>query len=149
MARRDDREYRKYLREEQRSQAGCSAGRMQPEFRHGLLALAKPRVRPGYNSSPVATLYPFRALRPNATDAARIAAVPYDVVTTDEARALAEGNPLSFLRVSRAELELPAGHDPYAAAVYERAAKNFESLRREALILENEPSLYFYRLTMG
>src|SRR6267142_15699 len=149
MARRDDREYRKYLREEQRSEAGCSAGRMQPEFRRGLLALAKPRVRPGYNSSPVATLYPFRALRPNATDAARIAAVPYDVVTTDEARALAEGNPLSFLRVSRAELELPAGTEPYADAVYERAARNFQSLRDKALVIDDEPSVYLYQLQMG
>jgi uncharacterized protein (DUF1015 family) len=97
----------------------------------------------------MATLYPFRALRPKSADAATIAAVPYDVVSTDEARALAEGNPLSFLRVSRAELELPAGHDPYAAAVYERAAKNFASLRGKALIVEDEPSVYFYRLTMG
>jgi uncharacterized protein (DUF1015 family) len=97
----------------------------------------------------MATLYPFRALRPRSADAAKIAAVPYDVVSTDEARAFAEGNPLSFLRVSRAELELPAGHDPYAADVYERAAKNFQSLRRDALIVEDEPSLYFYRLTMG
>src|SRR5205814_288718 len=97
----------------------------------------------------MATLFPFRALRPTRDDAARIAAVPYDVVSTEEARVLAEGNPLSFLRVSRAELELPPGHDPYAADVYERAAKNFASLRRDALTLEDEPSLYFYRLTLG
>jgi uncharacterized protein (DUF1015 family) len=97
----------------------------------------------------MATLFPFRALRPKPADAAKIAAVPYDVVSTDEARALAEGNPLSFLRVSRAELELPEGHDPYGADVYERAAANFASLRREALTVEDEPSLYFYRLTMG
>ena len=45
--------------------------------------------------------------------------MPYDVVNTDEARALADGNPLSFLRVSRAEIELPDGTDPYAAAVYD------------------------------
>src|SRR5438094_759464 len=83
----------------------------------------------------MATLYPFRALRPTSADAAKIAAVPYDVVSTDEARALANGNPLSFLRVSRAELELPDGADPYSAAVYERAAKNFESLRKSALIV--------------
>ena len=60
----------------------------------------------------MATLHPFRALRPNAANAPRIAAVPYDVVNADEARTLAEGNPLSFLRVSRAEIELPAGSDP-------------------------------------
>ena len=80
----------------------------------------------------MATLYPFRALRPNAADAARIAAVPYDVVSTDEARALADGNPLSFLRVSRAEIELPAGTDPYADAVYERAADELRGAARRA-----------------
>lgn len=97
----------------------------------------------------MATLYPFRALRPRPGDAARVAAVPYDVVNTDEARALAEGNPLSFLRVSRAEIELPAGTDPYADAVYERAAQNFDALRTKALVVEDEPSLYFYRLHLG
>ena len=97
----------------------------------------------------MATLHPFRALRPNADSAARIAAVPYDVVSTDEARALAEGNPQSFLRVSRAELELCAGDDPYSGAVYQRAADNFASLRTSALILEDEPSVYLYRLQMG
>src|SRR5947209_8739413 len=97
----------------------------------------------------MATLHPFRALRPNATHAPRIAAVPYDVVSTDEARALAEGNPLSFLRVSRPELELPAGTDPHADAVYQRAAENFAVLRARALLVESEPSVYIYRLTMG
>src|SRR5207249_9164554 len=94
-----------------------------------------------YNLSPMATLYPFRALRPRSADAAKIAAVPYDVVSTDEARALADGNPLSFLRVSRAELELPDGSDPYAAAVYERAAKNFEKLRESVLVVEDDASV--------
>ncbi len=97
----------------------------------------------------MATLLPFRALRPNPADAARIAAVPYDVVSTDEARALADGNPLSFLRVSRAELELPAGADPYAENVYRRAAANFEALKKSSLVVEDEPSVYFYRLRMG
>jgi uncharacterized protein (DUF1015 family) len=97
----------------------------------------------------MATLLPFRALRPGQTDAARVAAVPYDVVSTDEARLLAEGNPLSFLRVSRAELELPAGTDPYSPDVYERAVENFRRLREQALIVEAEPGLYFYRLRMG
>jgi uncharacterized protein (DUF1015 family) len=95
------------------------------------------------------TLYPFRALRPNAVNAASIAAVPYDVVSTAEARALAEGNSLSFLRVSRAELELPSGTDPYSDAVYQRATANFETLRKTSLEIEEEPSVYFYRLRMG
>jgi uncharacterized protein (DUF1015 family) len=97
----------------------------------------------------VATLRPFRALRPRPSAAAAIAAVPYDVVSTDEARALAEGNPESFLRVSRAELELPAGADPYSTAVYDRAVANFKALRERSLVLEDEPSVYFYRLRMG
>ena len=97
----------------------------------------------------MATLRPFRALRPRPADAARIAAVPYDVVTTEEARALAADNPLSFLRVSRAELELPAGTDPYSDAVYHRAAENFDALKTEALVVEDAPSVYFYRLRTG
>jgi uncharacterized protein (DUF1015 family) len=97
----------------------------------------------------MATLHPFRALRPRASDAPAIAAVPYDVVSTDEARALAEGDPRSFLRVSRAEIELPPGTDPHSEAVYQRAAQNFEALRQTSLEVEAEPSLYFYRLRMG
>ena len=96
----------------------------------------------------MATLQPFRALRPKPADAARIAAVPYDVVSTDEARALADGNPQSFLRVSRPELELPEGADPYAPGIYQRAKDNFSALRDTSLVLEDEPSVYFYRLRM-
>jgi len=97
----------------------------------------------------MSTLIPFRALRPTPADAARIAAVPYDVVSTEEARALAHGNPLSFLRVSRAELELPNGTDPYSDDVYTRAADNFRMLKDASLVVEDEPSVYFYRLRMG
>jgi uncharacterized protein (DUF1015 family) len=96
----------------------------------------------------MATLQPFRALRPKPADAARIAAVPYDVVSTDEARDLADGNPQSFLRVSRPELELPNGADPYAPGIYQRAKDNFTALRDNSLVLEDEPSVYFYRLRM-
>ncbi len=94
----------------------------------------------------MATVYPFRALRPRPDDAPRIAAVPYDVVTTEEARAQADDNPLSFLRVSRPELELPPGTDPYSDAVYERGVLNFERLKKTALVVEDQPSVYFYRL---
>src|SRR5262245_43887171 len=97
----------------------------------------------------MATLYPFRALRPRPADAQRIAAVPYDVVTTDEARALANGNPLSFLHVSRAEIDLPSTVDPHSDAVYQRALENFSGLKARALLVEAEPALYFYRLRMG
>jgi uncharacterized protein (DUF1015 family) len=97
----------------------------------------------------MATLYPFRALRPRPADAARVAAVPYDVVNTDEARALAEGNPLSFLRVSRPEIELPSSVDPHSEGVYERAVENFAKLKDAALLLDADAGVYFYRLRMG
>jgi uncharacterized protein (DUF1015 family) len=96
----------------------------------------------------MAKLYPFRALRPTPENAALVAAVPYDVVNADEARAQVGGNPLSFLRVSRAEIELPAGTNPYADAVYDKAVENFKTLRRTSMVVEDEPSLYFYRLKM-
>jgi uncharacterized protein (DUF1015 family) len=97
----------------------------------------------------MATLHPFRALRPTPATAAQIAAVPYDVVSTDEARTLAGDNRFSFLRVSRAEIELPPATDPYSPAVYQRAAEHFAELRKSALVVEDEPSVYFYRLQMG
>jgi len=97
----------------------------------------------------MAFLAPFRALRPTPASAARVAAVPYDVVSTEEARALAT-DPLSFLHVSRAEIDLPPTVSPYAADVYERARQNFEALREKApLVTEDDASLYIYRLTMS
>ena len=98
----------------------------------------------------MAALRPFRALRPARESAAAVSSVPYDVVTTEEARALASGNPLSFLRVTRSEIDLPAGSDPYSPAVYAKARDNFAALRKDApMIEESEPSLYFYRLRTG
>ena len=95
----------------------------------------------------MALVRPFRALRPEAAIARTVASVPYDVVTTDEARALAAGNPLSFLHVSRSEIDLVPGADPYSEVVYATAAANLERLRRDApLVVEAVPSLYVYRL---
>ena len=97
----------------------------------------------------MAVLSPFRALRPTPDAAPRVAAVPYDVVSTDEARALA-ADPLSFLHVSRAEIDLPPAVSPYSDDVYQRARDNFATLRAAApLVTEDEASLYVYRLTMG
>ena len=98
----------------------------------------------------MALLHPFRALRPRPEQAAAVAAVPYDVVSTKEARSLASGKPLSFLHVSRAEIDLPADTNPYAPVVYDTAARNFARLRADApLVQEATQSLYFYRLRMG
>lgn len=98
----------------------------------------------------MATIRAFRALRPPAEKAEFVSAVPYDVVNTAEARALAAGNPLSFLHVSRPEIDLPDGVDIHSDAVYAKAAENFEKLKAEApLFIEETPSLYVYRIRMG
>jgi uncharacterized protein (DUF1015 family) len=98
----------------------------------------------------VAVIRPFRALRPNPAQAKAVASVPYDVVNTEEARELAKGNPLSFLHVSRPEIDLPVGTDNYSDAVYRKAVENFDSLIAKApLETEAEPSLYLYKLVMG
>jgi uncharacterized protein (DUF1015 family) len=98
----------------------------------------------------MASVHPFRALRPAPDAAPAVSSVPYDVVTTEEARALVAGNPLSFLRVTRSEVDLPSDADPYSPAVYERARENFAWLSEKApLLFDESPSLYFYRLRMG
>ena len=98
----------------------------------------------------MASLHPFRALRPAPPSAPAVSSVPYDVVSTDEARQLASANPLSFLHVTRSEIDLPADTDPYSAQVYERAKQNLAALRERApLVHDDAPSLYFYRLRMG
>lgn len=95
-------------------------------------------------------IHPFQALRPRRNLVAQVSCVPYDVVDRGEAAALAEGNPLSFLRVSRSEIELPESVDPYADEVYARSAANFASLRRRRVFArEAAPCLYLYRLRRG
>jgi uncharacterized protein (DUF1015 family) len=99
---------------------------------------------------PVAVIRPFSALRPPTDKAAQVASPPYDVVNTREARALASGNPLSFLHVSRPEIDLPEGTDIYSDAVYELGAQNFQRLIKECPLETDEaPSIYLYRLIMG
>ena len=89
-------------------------------------------------------------LRPSPANVDRVSAVPYDVVNAEEARAMAAGNPLSFLHVSRAEIDLPPATDPYSDAVYNKALENFTTLRTSApLVVEDEPAVYFYRLKNG
>jgi hypothetical protein len=96
----------------------------------------------------MADVRPFAALRPRAGLAPRVAAVPYDVVNAEEARALAT-DPLSFLHVSRAEIDLPPATDPYADAVYAGAVQAQAALRASSLEVESRPAVYLYRLTMG
>ena len=98
----------------------------------------------------MAAVRPFHALRPVPEAASAVAAVPYDVVSTAEARALAADNPLSFLHVSRAEIDLPPDADPYASEVYRTAARNLDMLKAAApFVVEEQRSLYLYRLRAG
>ena len=92
----------------------------------------------------------FAALRPNAEDAALVASVPYDVVDTAEAKALAEGNPKSFLHVSRPEIDLPSGTDSSSDEAYRQARKALDGLIANGTLVKDEESkFYAYRQTMG
>ncbi len=98
----------------------------------------------------MATLKPFAALRPKPELAARICELPYDVMSSDEARTTAAGNPLSFLHVSKPEIDLPPGTNPYAPEVYAKGAENFQKLIRDgALKQDAQPCFYLYRQIMG
>lgn len=89
---------------------------------------------------------PFAALRPLPNIAAQVSSVPYDIVTTEEARQLAADNPRSFLRVLRPEIDLPVETDPHDPAVYAAAKQNFQRLLSNGdLVREDEPKLYLYR----
>src|SRR5213592_4256591 len=76
----------------------------------------------------MATLRPFAALRPKTDLAGRVCELPYDVMSSEEARAMAAGNPLSFLHVSKPEIDLPAGTNLYSPEVYAKGRENFQSL---------------------
>jgi uncharacterized protein (DUF1015 family) len=98
----------------------------------------------------MATIKPFAALRPRPELAAQICELPYDVMSSAEARVMAAGNPLSFLHVSKPEIDLPPATDIYSAEVYAKGKENFDrlisggSLRQDA-----QPCFYFYRQIMG
>jgi uncharacterized protein (DUF1015 family) len=98
----------------------------------------------------MADVFPFAAVMPPAEAAPLVASPPYDVVNAEEAAALAADNPLAFLRVGRAEIELPADTDPYAPEVYKKAKANYERLKREApLTPDSAPAYYVYSLVMN
>ncbi|QGU32170.1 DUF1015 domain-containing protein [Thermochromatium tepidum] len=95
-------------------------------------------------------IQPFAGLRPAPGRAAEVAAPPYDVLNTAEARRLVEGRPWSFLHISRAEVDLPEGADPYAPEVYAKARENFERLLTAGVLIRDpEPRYYVYRLIQG
>ncbi len=92
----------------------------------------------------------FPGLRPAAGRAADVAAPPYDVMNEAEAREMVVGRPWSFLHISRPEVDLPEGTDPYAPEVYAKAAENLAKMEDEGVLVRDEkPCYYVYRLTMG
>ena len=98
----------------------------------------------------MATIKPFAALRPKPGLAPQICELPYDVLSSDEARAIAAGKPLSFFPVSRPEVDLPPGTDACAPEVYAKGADNFQKFIRDGVLQQDaQPCFYLYRQVMG
>ena len=91
----------------------------------------------------MATVKPFRALRPKPELAAKICELPYDVMSSEEAREIAKDNPLSFLHVSKPEIDLPSGTDVYSSAVYAKGKENFDRLIAQGVLVQDEAP-HFY-----
>src|ERR1700726_3663480 len=98
----------------------------------------------------MAKIKPFAALRPRPELASRICELPYDVMSSAEAREMAAGNPLSFLHVSKPEIDLPDGADLYSPEVYAKGKENFTKLIADgSLRQDSAPAYYLYRQVMG
>ncbi|CAA7626931.1 DUF1015 domain-containing protein [Magnetospirillum sp. UT-4] len=99
---------------------------------------------------PVPLLRPFAGLRPNPEHAAEVAAPPYDVLSSDEARVLAEGKRWSFLHISKPEIDLDPAIDIYDAKVYAKARENLDAMVKAGVLKRDDiPCFYVYRIKMG
>ncbi|MFI5185491.1 MAG: DUF1015 domain-containing protein [Chitinophagales bacterium] len=97
----------------------------------------------------MATIKPFKALRPKTELAKKVAARPYDVLNSEEARVEALGNPFSFLHITKSEIDLPPGIDVHSNLVYERAKQNIDQFIHDGILFhEEKPCYYIYRLVM-
>lgn len=97
----------------------------------------------------MAVVRPFQAVRPTSELAAQVAALPYDVMSSEEAREMVKDNPYSFLHVDKAEIDLDPAVDLYDPQVYEKARANLEQMKTNGvLVMEDHPRLYIYRLIM-
>ncbi len=96
----------------------------------------------------MAVFQTFRALRPVPEKAEQVAALPYDVVSREEAAAIGKENPCSFLHVDRAEIDLSEETDPYSPQVYEKARENLRRMEQEGILVQDQiPCYYLYELT--
>ena len=97
----------------------------------------------------MAVIRPFKALRPTKDKSELVASVPYDVVNREEAKLFAEGNPLSYLHITRSEIDLPEVKDVYSKEVYLKAKENLNQIIEQApLSVDEKPHFYLYRLIM-
>src|ERR1700744_1904532 len=98
----------------------------------------------------MAVITPFKALRPQAQYARQVASKPYDVLSSREAKVEAQGNPSSFLHVTKSEIDLPEGTDVHSAEVYVKAKENlYAFLQREIVFQKTKPCYYIYQLVMN
>jgi uncharacterized protein (DUF1015 family) len=98
----------------------------------------------------MAVVRPFRAVRPVENLADKVAALPYDVMNSDEAREMVQGNPYSFLHVDKAEIDLDRNIDLYDKKVYEKARENLEKMISEGILIkDSKDNLYIYRQIMN
>ncbi|MBA5851801.1 DUF1015 domain-containing protein [Clostridium sp. cel8] len=98
----------------------------------------------------MAIIKPFKAIRPRNDLASKVAALPYDVMSSSEAREKVKGNKYSFLHVDKAEVDLDKSIDIYDKRVYEKARENLNKMIEENVLIEDKkPCLYIYRLTMN
>ena len=96
------------------------------------------------------TVHPFKGIRPATELSAQIATLPYDVLSSEEARELGTENQYSYLHIDKAEIDLPETFSPYHEQVYQKAAENLQLfLQNNWLIQDETPSLYLYELTMN
>ena len=94
----------------------------------------------------MAIIKPFKALRPQTDLAKQVASRPYDVLNSTEARAEANGNPASFLHITKSEIDLPAETDSHSKAVYEKAKENLQQFINDGILLnEEKPCYYIYQ----
>ena len=96
------------------------------------------------------TIQPFRALRPEAQHAKQVASRPYDVLNSKEAKIEAQGNPSSFLHITKSEIDLPEEVDIHSQQVYDTAKNNLDAfISRNILFRESKPCYYIYQLIMN
>ena len=98
----------------------------------------------------MSTVRPFKGIRPRQDLAASIAALPYDVYNTEEARSVVQANPASFLKIDRAETLFPEGINIYSSEVYLKARDTLDAMIRDGeFVQDEEPCFYIYALTMN